>query len=225
MTTASTTSSSSTIDWTLGARVKVTTLLDHEIIGTIYSLCQTTNTIALIQESPAASSSPSQPAASSASPNYRIIKTSFIKDVTPLDNAKSKRADASSQSPPPSAASVAAGTPHRDAFARAVPTVGPVQIATIEARARAAVKAERERRAKIGVGVTREAQDLFDLISKTYVTKPLVLSACSHYITVFCLFFCGNWERLVFFFFFFTFLLTFSLFFNLGCLADGTTRV
>ncbi|KAF5101568.1 hypothetical protein D0Z00_000843 [Geotrichum galactomycetum] len=161
MTTASTTSSSSsTIDWTLGARVKVTTLLDHEIIGAIYSFCQTTNTIALIQEPPATSSSPPT------LPNYHIIKTSFIKDVTPLDNAKSKRVDA--QSPPlPSAASVAAGTPHRDAFARADPPVGPVQLATIEARARAAVKAERERRAKIGVGVTREAQDLFDLISKT----------------------------------------------------------
>jgi hypothetical protein len=168
--------SSSTIDWTLGVRVKVTTLLDYEIIGTIYSFCQTTNTIALIQESPAASSSSQQPAEPS-SPNYRIIKTSFIKDVTPLDNGKSKRAEASSQSPPPSAASVAAGTPHRDAFARAEPAVGPVQLATIEARARAAVKAERERRAKIGVGVTREAQDLFDLISKTYVTEKLVLPA------------------------------------------------
>lgn len=168
MTSASNASFSSTIDWTLGVRVKVTTLLDHDIIGTIYSFCQTTNTIALIQE-------PSTPQSSqqSTAPNYRIIKTSFIKDVTPLDNGKTKRAEASSQSPPPapSAASVAAGTPHRDAFARASPAVSLIQVTAIEARARAAVKAERERRAKIGVGVTREAQELFDLISKTYVFK------------------------------------------------------
>lgn len=151
--------------------VKVTTLLDSVIIGTIYSFCQVTNSLALIEESHVdegvkteqkekAKVNGNGAKAKKAQPNYRIIKTSFIKEAVALEKPKKSGFT-------PSAASIAAGTPHNDAFAKAEPSIGPIQVSLLDGKARAAVKTEREKLAKIGVGVSKEAQELFDLISKT----------------------------------------------------------
>lgn len=141
------------------------------IIGTIYSFCQVTNTLALIEESSTDDTSKVDQNDKSklhgngnkskkAQPNYRIIKTSFIKEAVALEKPRKSGAT-------PSAASVVAGTPHRDAFAKAEPPIGPIQVSLLAGKAQTAVKAQKEKLAKIGVGVTKEAQELFDLISKT----------------------------------------------------------
>lgn len=150
--------------------VKVTTLLDNVIIGTIYAFCQTTNTLSLIEETSEVEGAvkPDAKDKSKANgnklkkqqPNYRIIKTSFIKEIVALEKPKKSGAT-------PSAASIVAGTPHRDAFTKAEPPIGPIQVSALASKAQNAVKAQREKLAKIGVGVTKDAQELFDLISKT----------------------------------------------------------
>lgn len=152
--------SNGTIDWALDLRVRITTLLDNTITGTVYAFCQTTNTITLIEDPPAEQSTTTDSNTKPLRPNYRIIKTSFVRDVTTLSRPKKTTI-------PPSAASIAQGTPHRDAFARAEPPIGPVAVAQLNAKAEAAVAAERKRRARIGVGVTKEAQAFFDLLSNT----------------------------------------------------------
>lgn len=143
--------------------------MDNVIIGTIYAFCQTTNTLSLIEETSEVEGSvkPDAKDKSKANgnklkkqPNYRIIKTSFIKEIVALEKPKKSGVT-------PSAASIVAGTPHRDAFTKAEPPIGPIQVSALASKAQNAVKAQREKLAKIGVGVTKEAQELFDLISKT----------------------------------------------------------
>lgn len=161
--------SNGTIDWTLGLKVRITTLLDNTITGTVYAFCQTTNTITLIEDAQgnADSSSTSSNAGAKQEPpkrpNYRIVKTSFVRDVTVLSKSKKPHAQ-------PSAASVAQGTLYKDAFAKAEPPIGRINIGKLAGKADAAILAERKRRSRIGVGVTKEAQAFFDLLSKTYVT-------------------------------------------------------
>lgn len=140
----------------------MTTLLDNVIIGSIYSFCQTTNTLALIEERSETDKTAASANGSTAAPkpNYRIIKTSFIKEVVALEKPKKSGAA-------PSAASIVAGTPHRDAFAKAEPAIGLVNVAGLDSKAQSAVRTKREQTARIGVGVTRDAQELFDLVSKT----------------------------------------------------------
>lgn len=150
--------------------MRVTTLLDNVITGTIYSFCQVTNTLSLIEETgdegakddskDKSKGSASGTKAKKTHPNYRIIKTSFIKEVVALEKPKKS-------SVTPLASSTLAGTPHRDAFAKFEPLVGPIQLSSLATKAHAAVKVQREKQAKTGVGVTKEAQELFDIISKT----------------------------------------------------------
>lgn len=176
--------SNGTIDWTLGLKVKITTLLDNTITGTIYAFCHTTNTITLIedivQNEPGRRNlndgSPSRSLKGSEkppTPNYRIIKTSFVKEATVLSKPKKTPGH-------PSATST-----YKDVFAKAEPSIGKVNIAKLVAKADKAVQAELKRRARIGVGVTKEAQALFDLLSKTYVISTVMFLPFGLFINVF----------------------------------------
>lgn len=164
--------SNGTIDWTLGLKVRITTLLDDKITGTVYAFCHTTNTITLIQEPSSGESSAnvktnngsnnsSAPSGQIQRPNYRIIKTSFVKEVIVISRPKQTQSS--------SAAGPAQGAAYKDAFVKAVPQIGHIDISRLNARAEAAVQAELKRRSQIGVGVSKEGQALFDMLSKTYV--------------------------------------------------------
>lgn len=169
--------SNGTIDWTLGLKVRITTLLDNIITGSIYAFCQTTNTITLIEETLSLQGESTSSANTNNGtinnnhkaltpekklPNFRIIKTSFVKEVVVI--GKSKKSSVQSPS-----TNISQGTQYRDIFAKADPPIGRTNIAKLSTRAEVAVQAELKRRARIGVGVTKDAQTLFDLLSKTYV--------------------------------------------------------
>lgn len=154
--------SNGTIDWTLGLKVRITTILDNTIVGTVYAFCHTTNTITLIEQPPHPKSTSDAPTNGSSAlksdtprPNYRIIKTSFVKEATVISKPKQ------TQNPAQGA--------YKETFANAVPQIGKIELSRLTARAEAAVKAELKRRAQIGVGVSAEGQALFDMLSKTYV--------------------------------------------------------
>lgn len=157
--------SEGTIDWALGLKVQITTLLDNTIIGTVYAFCQTTNTIALLEEPDSSEGNITNSEKAKSSPNYRIIKTSFVRDIIVLGKPKKIAS--------PSSASIVAGTPYRDIFSKASPPISKVNVSTIPAKAYNAVQAELKNRSKIGVGVSKEAQEIFDQLSKVYGLKKL----------------------------------------------------
>lgn len=104
----------------VGAKVRITTLIDNEITGYIYSFCRHTDTLALQVDGN----------------NYRVIKTAFIKDL------KIEKGHAP---------------------AGALPEPGYIDPEAFGKR----IQKSRDAVARIGVGVSKEYQELFDLVSKT----------------------------------------------------------
>ena len=105
--------------------VKVTTLLDTTITGTIYAYDPITSSLTLI---------------TSTSPNgthdVRILKVSFLRDVAVLATAP------------------------KTTFSDATPKISRVNAGRVVAAAAA-------REQKIGKGVSKEGQDIFDALSRT----------------------------------------------------------
>lgn len=140
--------------WVVGLRVKVTTTLDDEITGSVYTYCTLSNTLAITEDETPNAQKPDLK-------NFRIVKTSFIKDIAVLGRKEEDKevADQLAQSNGKS------GGP----FAKVQPLIGPVQIGGVVQKMNSAARAAGQTLAQKGVGVTREAQDLFDSLAKTYV--------------------------------------------------------
>jgi len=119
------------LDWVVGVRVRVTTILDDTIVGTIFSYDPLTSTLALQHSAQ----------------DFRILKVSFLKDVVALSGKKA----ASSDQP----------------FTNAEPKIGPVNLAAIQARERDVHRQESAGLERRGVGVSKEAQEIFDALSRT----------------------------------------------------------
>jgi len=124
------------LDWALGLRVRLTTILDDHITGTVYAYDAHTSTVSVIT-----SASPTGPGPH----DVRIIKVSFLKDV----------------------AVVAAAAQPRKGFAGAEPKIGRVGVGAPSGREAVAHAEEQKRLARVGKGVTREGQDIFDALSRT----------------------------------------------------------
>lgn len=74
-----------------------------------------------------------------------MLKTSFLKDVK----------------------AVAAPPPGKHGFGGAEPKIGYINVGAINAKEKEAMRAEQERLLRIGKGVTKEAQEIFDALSRT----------------------------------------------------------
>jgi ElaB/YqjD/DUF883 family membrane-anchored ribosome-binding protein len=116
----------------LGVEVKIKTTLGEEFEGEIFSYDTTSNCVILIQSSHH----------SLLKRNYRVLKTSFIKEIQYL--GKNENSSVSDLSALPS-----------------------VNVQKIRAKEEAALRKIREDVSKIGVGVSKEAQEIFDALSKT----------------------------------------------------------
>ena len=75
-----------------------------------------------------------------------MIKTSFLKDVV---------------------VTAAAPTGKKPGFANAEPKIGYVSAGVVVARERDAARQEHERVQRLGKGVTKEGQEIFDALSRT----------------------------------------------------------
>ncbi|KAF8424977.1 anticodon-binding domain-containing protein [Tirmania nivea] len=149
-------------EWVVGTRVRLTTIIDDTYEGTIFAYDSSTNTVSIAQQS-TNTSTPSGPSNGTSTPpstaqqpqDYRIIKISFLKEVTVLSRA----------GPTPTSTNLP-GTP-LGPFTSLYPPINPISLPLILDREKAAVKAESERYATRGVGVTKEAQDVFNALNRT----------------------------------------------------------
>ncbi|KAG0223127.1 hypothetical protein BGW41_005702 [Actinomortierella wolfii] len=178
------------IDWVLGLPVKLVTQDGETFEGEIYTYDVALNCVVLqtLSKTTSASSTPSTYYSPSFGSNnaprprfdFRILKISHVKEIIPLapippprdvtsattspsiDNDQGSTAT----SPTPSVETTGSGSKN-NVYATAAPAIGYVQIDKLVQRERQAVREAQAAAARIGVGVTSEAQDIFDALSKT----------------------------------------------------------
>ncbi|KAF9346749.1 hypothetical protein BGX26_001742 [Mortierella sp. AD094] len=174
-TTAS--ASSGGIDWIVGLNVKVITQADEVFEGQVYAydvimncICQSKTTSAAT--TPVTYYSPSLGGNSSAPrPKYdfRILKINYIKEVMPSSTttvSNNKEREPSEEERTNTGANNSNGITS-NVYSTALPAVGYVQLDKIQQREQQAVREVQAAAARIGVGVTSIAQDIFDALSKT----------------------------------------------------------
>ncbi|CAG8644243.1 12807_t:CDS:2 [Funneliformis caledonium] len=144
------------LEWALGLTIRVKTVTDDEYEGQIYAYDPKTN----------CTPSASTPSDSGVSQKYdfRILKISFLKEAVQLPNRKSS-IDTNVTNLNSSATN--GQSANNSIFSTFVPSVGFVPMDRIQTREIQAVKETQAALARIGVGVTQEAQDIFDALSKT----------------------------------------------------------
>jgi len=159
------------LDWALGLSIRVKTLTDEEHEGQIYAYDPKTNCVVL--QTP--SSSTTLNSGGSQKYDFRILKISFLKEVVQLPNRKSSIDTNSNFAPSTTVTNSITNnssatnrqSTNNGIFSTFVPSVGYVPMDRIQAREIQAVKETRAALARIGVGVTQKAQDIFDALSKT----------------------------------------------------------
>eukprot|EP01117_Protostelium_nocturnum_P005609 TRINITY_DN2022_c2_g1_i4.p1 TRINITY_DN2022_c2_g1~~TRINITY_DN2022_c2_g1_i4.p1 ORF type:complete len:179 (-),score=26.09 TRINITY_DN2022_c2_g1_i4:273-809(-) len=114
----------------LGSKIRIKTLDDEGIDGEIFSYDNNTGCVAL-------SISHSH---TTLKKTFRIIKTSFIKEIQFLEKKGSLQTELN---------------------------LPPINVQKIRSKEDAAIRQTREEVARIGVGVSKEAQDIFNALSKT----------------------------------------------------------
>ncbi|KAL1924026.1 uncharacterized protein VTP21DRAFT_7061 [Calcarisporiella thermophila] len=139
------------LEWMLDVWVRIKTVNDEEFEGKIFAFDPVINCLAIeCAHQPTHTQYPRPSCTTSTEGitkrDYRIIKTNCIKEVTPL--GESNGWDVST-------------------FATVEPAVGPVPIDRIKGREKRAIQETWTSLSRIGVGVTREAQEIFDALSKT----------------------------------------------------------
>ncbi|KAK9459587.1 anticodon-binding domain-containing protein [Lipomyces oligophaga] len=145
-------------DWIVGLKVKVLTTLEDEIVGRVYTYCTQTNTLSVIEDEEDSKNS---------TRNVRIIKAPFIRDLVVLEK---RPADVSKLLSSASESNGAKQFGPASAFSRVEPTIGPVNLGSLAQKLDSATRAANIKISQKGVGVTQEAQDLFDALAKLLPT-------------------------------------------------------
>ncbi|RIA91836.1 anticodon-binding domain-containing protein [Glomus cerebriforme] len=155
------------LEWALGLSIRVKTLTEEEYEGQIYAYDPKTNCVVL--QTPSMSTTPNS--GGSQKYDFRILKISFLKEVVQIPNRKSS-IDTNSNFAHSTTLTTNNSSPNgqntnNGVFSTFVPSVGYVPMDRIQAREIQAVKETQAALARIGVGVTQKAQDIFDALSKT----------------------------------------------------------
>lgn len=134
--------------------IKITCAPNNNVLeGTLFTACNTTNAIA-INTAPA----PPNPSASLASQpgDYHIIPFAHILSFEIIGLGE--------RAQEPNAG-----------FGGAVPTIAKVDMAALMAREEQTIREMKKKDAQKGKGVSRDAQDIFDYLARTYVpSRPCV---------------------------------------------------
>lgn len=137
------------LESTIGLRVKVRTLLDEIQTGEIYAYDATTNTLMLQKESKTPHMSP-------AAWDFVILKISCLKDIQLEETPEALCSRMGGDS-----------TKDQATLLRSQIHMKPVSLDVLPVREQASRKEHQAAVARKGVGVTQEAQNLFDSLSKT----------------------------------------------------------
>ncbi|CAG8623719.1 hypothetical protein RhiirA5_486922 [Rhizophagus irregularis] len=154
------------LEWTLGLSIRVKTLNDDEYEGQIYAYDPKTNCVvlhilfgSLVTE-----------LVLNSKYDFRILKISFLKEVAQIPNRKSSidiNSNFATVTNSTANSSANGQNTNNGIFSTFVPSVGYVPMERIQAREIQAVRETQAALARIGVGVTQKAQDIFDALSKT----------------------------------------------------------
>ncbi|RDW43647.1 anticodon-binding domain-domain-containing protein [Yarrowia lipolytica] len=154
-----------TIDWTIGHKIRVTTTALTEVTGSVYCYDPLSQTVTL-EESPQ---------------KFRIVRTPLIKSVVVLEKPKSTPGS----TPTAAAATSAPASKPKNSWSEiarakkdappAVSTqafetnspVGFVDLDAVKRREGDVVNQEMRKQANKGVGVTEQGQEIYDAIAKT----------------------------------------------------------
>jgi len=136
---------SSLSNWALGSHLKLKSLNDQIYEGQLYCCDFLTSTVVLqtISHKSTASS-----ATTTSKPNFHILKINFIKEVTLVSD-------------------IPADTDGSGPSKGHLQTMSAVSIEKLAQREHNVLRAEKEKHSRIGVGVSLEAQNIFDSLSKT----------------------------------------------------------
>jgi hypothetical protein len=127
--------------------IKITCAPTNNVLeGTLFTACNLTNAIAINTASPSNSSVP----AASQPGDFHIIPFAHILSFEIVGSAERP-------------AEAATG------FDAAVPSISKVDIAALQAREEHTIREMKKKDAQKGKGVSKEAQELFDAIARTYV--------------------------------------------------------
>jgi len=136
----------------IGARVRLTTTLSNTLEGTLFVADPITNLIA-INTAPPPPTPSNNNANSAAQPgDYHIIPVNQISSFKILFLGDS-------------------GGAKEPSFETALPKISNVNLATAKQREEAAVRRLQENERRLGKGVTREGQEIFDALSKTLPSR------------------------------------------------------
>ncbi|KAG0326104.1 hypothetical protein BG000_001534 [Podila horticola] len=178
--------SSGSIEWVLGKHVKVVTQSDEVFEGQVYAYDVLMNCVSVtpavtpsVYYSPSASNNGSNNGTVRPRYDFRILKINYIKDVTPITPSSSSEQSGVTSSPSISTKSnngSVVTSPNPDSvdsnitnniYSTVVPAVGYIQLDKIQQREQQAIREAQVAAARIGVGVSSSAQDIFDALSKT----------------------------------------------------------
>ncbi|KAK9469731.1 anticodon-binding domain-containing protein [Lipomyces arxii] len=135
------------LEWIVGLKVRVVTALDDTIVGSVYSYCLNTNTLALIEEG--------EPVAGKADlKNVRILKASFIKSLNVLKKSED---------------STGTGT----GFGKISPAIGPVNLTSVNQKMNRAMRNASQNAIAVGVGISKDGQNLYDALARTLPVRWL----------------------------------------------------
>ncbi|KAG0352456.1 hypothetical protein BG005_008124 [Podila minutissima] len=174
------------IDWVLGKHVKVVTQSDEVFEGQVYAYDVLMNCVSVTPAvtpsayySPSANNNGTNNGTVRPRYDFRILKINYIKDVTPINPSSSPEQLGVASSPSISTKSnngsvVTSPNPEsvdsnitNNIYSTVVPALGYIQLDKIQQREQQAIREAQVAAARIGVGVSSSAQDIFDALSKT----------------------------------------------------------
>ncbi|KAH0553230.1 hypothetical protein GP486_006605 [Trichoglossum hirsutum] len=151
----------------IGARVRLTTTLSNTLEGTLFVADPITNLIAINTAPPPPTPSSSNANSTIQPGDYHVIPVSQISafKILPFGDASNTK---------------------ESSFETAFPKIGNVNLIAAKQREEAAVRRLQENERRLGKGVSREAQEIFDALSKTlpsrwYETRIIVLDTVMIY--------------------------------------------
>ncbi|KAL0141886.1 anticodon-binding domain-containing protein [Mucor lusitanicus] len=141
---SNTTSPTSPLESVVGRAIKIKTASNEEVEGLVYTYDRTTNCLVIDYSSTSNTNTTAQQQAGR-NLSFRIIKISHIKEIVSLGE----------------------GISSNNSNKKDYLPVNQVQVDRLKSRESEALKGFQSQVSKIGVGVTKEGQDIFNALSKT----------------------------------------------------------